>query len=203
MNYKGLLYNAKIPKKLLKQVDWQVDKDKDTFDKLQRLGNRIEEFVEGGYNLYLYSKTTGNGKTTWAVNLLKYFISAESKKAKARDCLFIDTQTLLTMIKDFNNNKTTKLDIFKDKIRKSALVVWDDIMACNGSEYDKQVLFSFVNWRISEGLANIFTGNETKQECLKKLDSKITSRIFSGAVIEFKNQDMRNKASQKFFSEIL
>ena len=50
------------------------DIDYDSFLHLSKIKDNIEEFVNHGLNLYIASKNTGNGKTSWAIKLmLRYF----------------------------------------------------------------------------------------------------------------------------------
>ena len=39
--------------------------DKEAFDRLKYLEDHVEQFVESGDNLYIYSSTCGNSKTLW------------------------------------------------------------------------------------------------------------------------------------------
>ena len=72
---KYLLDASNIPKSKQKVNTLYPDTcDINSFSMLSDIREDIKEFVRCGSNLYIYSSTCGNGKTTWAIKImLQYF----------------------------------------------------------------------------------------------------------------------------------
>ena len=92
-----MLKQSNIPKS-----KWGVNKlspddcDVEAFIKLADIKDNIVDFVEGGKNLYLYSSTCGNGKTTWSIKLmLQYFNETWDYTGYNARGIFINVPTFL------------------------------------------------------------------------------------------------------------
>ena len=191
MNY--LMQNSGIP--LAKQKPIQLraitNNDKLAFKKLFDLKDNILDFVESGQNLYITSKYTGNGKTSWSLKLLmKYFDSVWAGNGLRVRGMFIHVPTLLVQLKDFNNPVSTQ---FKKNLEECDLVIWDDIASTELSTYDHSQLLTYVDSRLLNERSNIFTGNIIdKTQMNKILGERLASRIFnSSRIIILDGKDMR------------
>ena len=49
--------------------------DEGAYTKLSSYQSNIVRLVEHGHNLYIYSNTTGNGKTSWALKFIQAYIN--------------------------------------------------------------------------------------------------------------------------------
>jgi DNA replication protein DnaC len=187
-----LIKTARIPKSLaVRQKITVVDSDNGAFESYKRIADRIDEFVSSGQSLYLFSKTTGNGKTTMATQLLlKYFNSIWLGNGLKQRGLFVRMPDLALMFKDFKG-ETEYTDI-KQELRTVDLVVFDDIGANKCSEYENQQFLNVLDERIVNGKSNIYTGNLTTAE-LSVLGVRTASRIKGGTVLELKGADRRGK----------
>ena len=187
--------NSNIPK--VKQMPQSLTApkcDHDAFVRLSEIKSEIVDFVECGQNLYIASDRTGNGKTSWAIKLmLKYFDEVWAGNGLKPRALFIHVPTFLLKCKDFGN-KDEDFDAMKNMLSTIDLVVWDDIASTDVSAYDYSQLLMYIDSRLLNGLANIFTGNyENRERLEKRVGMKLTSRIWSDSteVIIFKGGDMR------------
>ena len=165
--------------------------DKQAFHKLADIRKDIVSFVEQGKNLYICSKWTGNGKTSWAIKMLHtYFHHTAVGNYDNLKGMFVSTADLLLRLKDFNNpvSKT-----YKDNLENVDLVIWDDIALTNISQYDYTQFYNIIDKRILAEKSNIFTTNCTSVEELAELvGAKIASRIYyTSEIIELKGKDMR------------
>lgn len=191
MNY--LMQHSGIPEAKQKPIDLvpTTDADKKTFSTLNNIKNNIVDFVDNGSNLYIASKSTGNGKTSWSIKLvLKYFDSIWAGNGLRVRALFVHVPTLLLQLKDFKNPINPE---FKKNLEQCDLVVWDDIASTELSNYDYSQLLVYVDARILNEKSNIFTGNITEKDQLNKmLGERLASRIFSTSqVIILHGKDMR------------
>lgn len=188
---KYLIDNSGIPKVRQKPQMLDAGIDYNQFVILNGVKNRIVELVENGdFNLYICSRETGNGKTSWAIKiLLKYFDQVWAGNGFRVRGYFQHVPTLLNTLKDFSTNH----DSLKNTLENVDIVVWDDIAAAKLSDYDISQLLIFIDSRIANGKANIFTGNlVTETSLINALGSRLSSRIWnSSTVVEFKGKDRR------------
>ena len=189
---KYLLDHSGIPEKRQYPIELIAGSDYREYLKLADIKSDIENFVNDGEQLYICSKETGNGKTSWAIKLmLKYFDCIWAGNGFRQRAMFIHVPTFLTKLKDFTN---PLLSVYKEMITKVDLVVWDDIASTKLSDYDVQQLLIFVDGRIVDTKANIFTGNIVSlSELTTSLGARLASRIWNRSeVIEFKGKDRRS-----------
>ncbi len=124
---------------------------------------------------------------------MKYFDEVWAGNGFKPRALFIHVPTFLLKCKDFGN-KDEDFDAMKNMLSTIDLVVWDDIASTDVSAYDYSQLLMYIDSRLLNGLANIFTGNyENRERLEKRVGMKLTSRIWSDSteVIIFKGGDMR------------
>lgn len=191
MNY--LMQNSGIPPAKQKpiQLTATTDNDKRMFRQLQNIKDNIIDFVDNGDNLYITSKSTGNGKTSWSLKLvLKYLDSIWAGNGLRVRALFVHVPSLLLSLKDFKNPVNPQ---FKRNLEECDLVVWDDIASTELSNYDYSQLLTYVDSRIMNERSNIYTGNiiNNNQMC-NVLGERLASRIFNcSKVIILDGKDMR------------
>lgn len=159
--------------------------------RLADIRKNIVDFVEKGKNLYLCSKWTGNGKTSWAIKMLHtYFHYTAVGNYENLKGMFVSTTELLIQLKDFNNPVTKE---YLDNLKSVDLVIWDDIAVSGMSNYDFSQLYSIIDSRILAEKSNIFTSNQPDiNEFTDLMGSRLASRIYyTSEVIELKGKDMR------------
>lgn len=193
LEMKYLIEQSHIPKSKQYPVILQAGVDYNAFCDLANIKDDIVAFVKEGCNLYITSNCTGNGKTTWAIKLmLKYFDNIWAGNGLRVRGIFVHVPTLLNQLKNFNQPLSEE---YKQNLLECDLVVWDDIASTDMSAYDHSQLLSYVDQRIFNEKANIFTGNLSEFDTLAKaVGEKLASRIYrTGTVIEFKGKDRRGR----------
>ena len=187
MENSGIPKNRQKPKELFAGVDY------DAFYLLNDVKEKIDEYVNiGGFNLYICSENTGNGKTSWAIKiLLKYFDKIWAGNGFRVRGMFVHVPTLLAKLKDFDN---PLLKSYRENLSKADLIIWDDIAGSKLSDYDISQLLMILDDRIIDDKANIYTSNVTTQTGLAKaVGPRLASRIFNcSGIIELKGTDMRH-----------
>ena len=180
----------KYPPRLIPEVQ-----DKQSFRELGAIKSNIKSFVESGANLYLHSENVGNGKTTSAVKLLlSYYDSIWASNGYRDRGLFIHCPTLFVANRENIGNPDIEHKELLDKLATVDLVIWDDIASVAMKEYDYLNMLSYIDKRISNGLANIYTGNLSGDELLKSVGTRLYSRIWEGSKrIEFLGGDRRGQ----------
>lgn len=186
MDNSGIPTNRQLPDELVADVDLGP------YTKLATIKSDIVRFVENGKNLFICSKYTGNGKTSWAIKLLlKYFDSIWPGNGFKTRGLFVNVPTLLLQLKNFNAPLSEE---YKRNLMEGDLIVWDEIASLGISNYDYGNLLMFLDHRMMSGKSNIFTSNSTTLDDLaKNTGAKLASRIWhTSTVIEFRGKDRRN-----------
>lgn len=180
----------------LKPIALYPDADGTDLKEFQDLKNiciNIEDFVNSGKNLFLYSKITGNGKTAWSKKLLlNYFNKIWIKTDFECRGLFIDLQVFFNKLRENISNPNDYIKHITENITKADLVIWDEIGIKNISEYEHGYFLSYLNERLSLGKANIFTSNLSDNDLRMRLGDRLYSRIvLNSKNIELKGKDKR------------
>ncbi len=167
------------------------------FRQLADISNNIETFILSGKNLYLHSTTMGCGKSSWAIRMIEsYFNHIWPKTDLTCRALFVSVPRFLLALKENisgNNNYATYI---QEHILSADLVVWDDIAAKVGTEFELNHLLSLIETRTSAGKSNIYTSNLNPEEMRVALGDRITSRICNLSIdIELHGKDKRGLSS--------
>ena len=190
-----LMETSHLPKAKQKPILLDCpDCDLQAYRTLADLKDNIVDFVSQGRNLYIASQKSGNGKTSWAIKLmLKYFDEVWAGNGFNTRGLFVSVPSFLLKCKDFKVADPSFEQMKKDLLTVD-LVIWDDIASTNMSAYDYSQLLMYLDTRILNSQANIFTGNyETFDMLNERLGMKLASRVWASStqVVIFKGGDMR------------
>lgn len=131
---------------------------------------KFNEYQKAGKGLYIFSNTKGSGKTLLSCCL------ANGVMEKLDICVkFISVPELLEMTKKSYKDFTKEEDL--ESIRKSELLILDDIGAEIKKEWVDTELFRLIDYRYSSKRVTIFTSNIPIDAL--KLNERIVDRIFS------------------------
>lgn len=192
------LYRAALLPEISRQpmvlnIDAAPKNDYEAFIRLANIEQNIDIFVNESNNLFLHSSVCGNGKTSWAIRLLRAYLNKIWAQTTL-DChaLFISVPKLLTEFKvDFGKN-SEYINYIVDNTEKADIVVWDDIAAKIGTDYEINKLFTFIDYRVSHGKTNIYTTNLPASAISVALGERLKSRICDASVeIELVGSDKR------------
>lgn len=193
MNF--LLKSSNIPKSKQTFMTLIPDEcDFEAFTKLADIRDDILNFTNCGKNLYIYSNTCGNGKTTWAIKLmLQYFNEIWAGNGLEPRGVFLNVPTFLTKCKAVISNPDSEFDKLRERIITNDLVIWDDIAATKLSDYDYNLLLTYIDQRVVSGKSNIYTGNIQPHKLSNYVGERLSSRICGNEVvkIELKGGDRR------------
>jgi DNA replication protein DnaC len=163
------------------------------FTKLAQLEKAVDKFVQQGANLYIHSYTCGNGKTSWAIRFINSYINKIWSKSNLEcQALFVSVPKYLLALKE-NIAGHNEYAIYVNKnILTADLVIWDDIAAKTGTEFELNHLLNAINSRMDAGKSNIFTSNLGKRELANALGKRLASRICNKSIdIELQGADKR------------
>ena len=195
LNY---LYNeALIPENQRKRIRLKTDADKkdtEAFSLLNDIARNADKFAAEGKNVYIFSSTTGNGKTSWAIRIVQdYFEKIWPTTALECKALFINVPRFLLALKDnINTGNDEYVKQIKENVFKADIVIWDDIGSKTATTFEADNLFSILDLRLSMGKANIFTSNLNKEELWAALGDRLASRIYGlSTPVENQGKDKR------------
>jgi DNA replication protein DnaC len=196
LRFQEMLYminTSNIPKQVIGTRLTPDDTDYDKFVRLANIQDNIAEFVTSGSNLYLYSQTCGNGKTTWSIKLLlQYFNEVWACNNFRVRGLFINVPTFLTKIKTVIGRPDDEFERLREEIDRVDVVVWDDIASTKLSDFDYNTLLTYIDKRTLEGKCNIYTGNIIPSDLDKYVGQRLSSRILNhSTLIELRGKDRR------------
>lgn len=191
------LYTAAlISESQKKRMSLRVDADGtdlEQFKQLAAIENDIVNFVKEGKNLYLHSANCGNGKSSWSIRLAQaYFNKIWARSEVKCRVLFISVPRYLLAIKDNISNRNTYAEYIKENVLEADLVIFDDLAAKMGSEFELTHLLNIIDNRISLGKSNIYTSNLNRQQLYNALGERLTSRVANMSIdIELFGADKR------------
>lgn len=191
------LYSAALMTEAQKQhIVLSIDQDGtdlEQFKQLAEIEKDICRFIAEGKNLYLHSANCGNGKSSWSVRLAEaYFNRIWARTETKCRVLFISVPRFLLALKDNITTKSTYIDYIKENVLEADLVIWDDIAAKMGSEFELTHLLNIIDNRLALGKSNIYTSNLNRQQLYNALGERLTSRIANMSIdIELFGSDKR------------
>ena len=187
-----LLNTSNIPKDYMKSVTlYPDDADYEAFKTLATIKQDIESFVDEGRFLYIWGKSTGTGKTNWSTKLLKTYLAVKCVGNNFADRGWFEyVPSFLLLAKEFENPEARKEHI--DNTMKRDLVILDDIGAVQNSNYDISTLSNIIDYRYSNGLATIITGNIEPAKLESSIGVRLADRVLSDIAIEFKGGSNRS-----------
>ena len=191
------LYNEglfNIPQR--KHLNLRIDDDgtdKVSFTQLKQIETNIEDFVQQGSNLYLYSQNCGNGKTSWALRLAQTYINKIWHKTEIKcRVLYISVPKFFIMLKDNIREGNEYIYHIKNNVLDCDLVIWDDIGTKMGTEFEIENLLNIIDARISNNKSNIYTSNMSPAQLNERVGERLYSRIVNTAYnIELMGKDKR------------
>lgn len=194
MNY--LFNSSKIPDSyydktfLIPSTQYEAN----CFDILASFRESVLDRVGRGDSLYIHSMNCGNGKTSWAISILKEYLYKIWKKSQL-ECraLFVSVPKYLYSMKDNINSPNEYYLYMKENIPKADIVIWDDIATKGSTEFERENLFFLIDDRFNNLKSNIFTSNvKDEKQLFDLLGSRLGSRIIGYSYdIYLDGNDMR------------
>ena len=163
------------------------------FEALNGYKERVLEKVEAGEGLYIWGKSTGNGKTSWACKIMShYFRKIAFDTGLENEGLYIFLPTFLEDLRDYYDSKDPDFEQVLSMVKGCKLLIIDDIGAERVTEWVRERMVSILNTRVSNNLTTIYTSNLSPEELRGELGDRISSRVLgSSQVVEIKGGDRR------------
>lgn len=171
------------------------EEDLEAFKILDDYKQNILTMVEEGKGLYIWGKSTGSGKTSWACKIMSHFFRKICfNTGLENEGLYIFLPTFLEDLRDNYDNKDPEFDEVLRMVKSCRLLIVDDIGSERVTEWVRERVVSIINTRVSNGLTTIYTSNLSPEELRENLGDRISSRVLgSSKVIEITSGDRRAK----------
>lgn len=186
-----------IPAKYQYNIELKPDAgDMAAFISLEKFKENILEHTANGDNLYIWGKSTGCGKTSWACKIMGYYFrKIVFHTDLEQEGLYIYLPKFLEDLRNAYDRDRADADFYTllYSLDKCKLLIIDDIGSERVSEWVRERLVSIINERVSNGLSTIYTSNLSPEEFKEKLGDRIGSRVInSSLVVEIKGMDRRD-----------
>lgn len=193
MNYKELQTKCNIPKTMQGELKLNNGKDLKKYEYLAQVKDNINEFVQEGCSLYIYSEYPGNGKTSWAVKLLNQHIKNVCETGNTNTNT--DLVGLFVNVDEFLVSQVKPLAIdqhFLYLCKNVDLLILDDIGCSKLSSLEEQVLRSIIDTRLVNGKSTIYTSNAIDDTLCDVVGGRLCSKILdSSTIVELINSSLR------------
>lgn len=137
------LYNlSRIPERYRYTIALKPEngEDLEAFTTLDNYKNDVLSMVDEGRGLYIWGKSTGNGKTSWACKIMSYFFRKIAfNTGLENEGLYIFLPTFLEDLRDNYDNKDPEFDEVLRMIKTCRLLIIDDIGAERVTDWVKVV----------------------------------------------------------------
>lgn len=162
---------------------------------MANIGSYVDE---KGVGLFLFSVPskenpfgTGTGKTTTAITILNEYVLYAVKKHLKKEKELKTNPAIFVKASEFQNKYNSQFRgsfelqqeasnmfyKFKERMKKTPLLVIDDIAVRDATEPFKNEVFEIIDYRATEGLATIITSNYPLEKVAEFLGERIASRI--------------------------
>lgn len=129
------------------------------YEELQGIRVNITDFVNSGENLFISSKETQVGKTTWSTKLmLRYFNDIWFENNLKISGYLIHVPTFLNKARFFEYQNTDEFELTEANIKEANLVIWDDITSLRLSDTLQGIMNTYIDFRFLMKKSNIFNG---------------------------------------------
>lgn len=189
------LYNlSRIPERYRYNIPLKPQEaDVPAFEALNAYKEKVLENVEAGKGLYIWGKSTGNGKTSWACKIMShYFRKIAFDTGLENEGLYIFLPTFLEDLRNSFDDMDPDFEQVLSMLKCCKLLIIDDVGTERVTEWVRERLVSIINIRVGAGLATIYTSNLSPEELLEKLGDRVSSRVLDRAtVVEITGGDRR------------
>ena len=154
----------------------------------------VMEHVSKGNGLFIYGGV-GSGKTVWSYKIARHYMETLAGKQwdeKTNPVYFANVPRLLDDLRSaFKDDKA--MENLDHAMMFSDIVIFDDLGAENATEWAKDKLYQYIDYRYANCKTSVFTSNKE----LDSLEERIADRIRGTCTqVEFRMSSKRQFTAQ-------
>ncbi len=161
------------------------DQPQEILDSLYKMKNELKGFI-------LFSGKNGTGKS-YAAKATYNAVCPYKPPYYDHDVCIFKNQTEMNLEYNEHQKKYGETNSFLKEIRKTKLLVFDDVGTRTPSDVFMDFIYAFIDYRYNNKLATIITTNLNAIDMRAKFGDAFVSRVASGTVFKLEGKDRRFK----------
>lgn len=160
MNY--MIVNCGMPDATpyIKALTPKTKTEVESYHRLQTIKDNIVDYVRAGHDIYIVSKHSFTGKTSWAIKLMyRYFDQVWSGNGFKVRGYFLYVPDFITKLKAFSYRETAEYKEIMHNLEHADLVIWDAITEVTLNDYEQGIINAVLGKRFMKSKSNIYTGS--------------------------------------------
>lgn len=165
----------------------------------QHVRQNISSFVANGQNLWIWSSTSGNGKSYRASVIgITYILTQVLQGNKVENCIkYVYIPKLITDYEladmySYDNDKRQQFLDYVDSLNDSDLVIWDGLGYGSDSRIETVIIRAIINNRLNSNKSNLFISNKSLPEVNNIIGKDLYQRLNnSSLIVSFSGPDLR------------
>ncbi|MFQ5611816.1 MAG: ATP-binding protein [Anaerolineae bacterium] len=146
----------------------KLELDRNQAENLHRAYETARSFANRTDGWLLFTGSSGCGKTHLAAAIANKVVS------EGGSALFVVVPDLLDHLRaTFNPNSLTSLDKRFDQVKRSELLILDDLGTESATPWAREKLYQLINYRYNARLPTVFTTGD-----ISNIDERLKSRLF-------------------------
>jgi len=169
--------------------------DRVAYERCNAYKDKVVENVRNGVGLFIYGGV-GSGKTVWTYKIARHYMESiastwESGKSP-NPIYFANVPRLLNDLKGaFQDDKL--MESIDNAVMNSDLVIFDDLGAENATEWARERLYQYIDYRYANMKACLFTSNKD----IRLIEERIADRVRGTCeIVEFRMSSKRILGAQ-------
>ena len=195
MNYMISNCGMKDAEKYTKQLKPITDNECYAYNRLAKIKDNIEEFVENGCNLMILSDFPNVGKTSWALKLMYRFFDRiwSGNGFKVRG-YYLYVPDFVEKLKSFKYRDSSEYVEIIRNLEDADIVIFDNITEIPLNEHAQGVINSVIGKRLNANKSNIYTGYT--DDDVSNLGKNIKRKLEDVEIIKFDGPNRKNNINR-------
>lgn len=147
---------------------------------------KLSAWIESDKNIFYFCGNVGTGKTYFCAAWYNYLLE-QGKHVRA----FNEYKLFGHLRAVIQKNWDPMVEL--EKVCDSPYLILDDMGSSSMTDWQKDMLFEFINMRVDSALPTLITSNLTRKNIKETFHERLESRIYSAknTIVELNGEDRR------------
>lgn len=195
MNY--MIVNCGMPDATpyIKDLTPRTDLEMQSYQRLQEIKDHIVDYVEAGHDIFIVSKHSFTGKTSWAIKLMYRFFDRiwSGNGFKVRG-YYLYVPDFVEKLKSFKYRDSSEYVEIIRILEDADIVIFDNITEIPLNENAQGVINSVIGKRLNANKSNIYTGYT--DDDVSNLGKNIKRKLEDVEIIKFDGPNRKNNINR-------